>query len=337
VRQSIAIILLLASSAFAQNEPDVKPLPKPKAAEKAFVPILDKPPVPAKLPTLGNLTPEQKAEIVKLLTNAKGVEAPNIFQEADESILPMPPEAVYKQVIEDLKRVPLEDQQFTRYLSLYAIEPKDRKEHMLVTSFVLNSLSWSHKIVWPAVVPNSNNGLLRFNVENYSRRHIPDDVKRWLETWELMSSADTYFLEPWVNKEDALAAQQLSGSIGCVVRADWFNFYAMLDDDPKTKTAIEGFYSRFLGLPETEAEFLKLLSVDLEDIARRGSDRAGVVVISGEGSDGTKVARNNRKVNRTPTILTPYGGYFYYTQDVINSQGKRNFLNRRRRIHLAST
>jgi hypothetical protein len=39
------------------------------------------------------------------------------------------------------------------------------------------------------------------------------------------------------------------------------------------------------------------------------------------------VAFNNRFVNRAPTVLVPHGGYFYYTQDFLNSRGKNNVLN----------
>lgn len=300
---------------------------------KANAPKLDAPkfeplqrPTPDTLPVLGRLTDEQKAEIINSLVDAKSTKVPDIFSEPMVEVDPVSPETVYKMIVNDLNtNVSPENRLFTRYLSLYAIEPKDRIDHATISSFVVNSLSWSHAIMWPEMVPGTDNGLLRFRVDNYSRDE--KDIQRWLATWELMTSADVYFLEPWVNRDDALAAQELSGSVGCVLRADWFNYYAMNDDDPATKNAVEGFYSKFLGLPDTEAELFKLLKINLKDIAENGSDRSYVVPISGEGSDAPKVGRSNRKLNRFPTILTAYGGYFHFTQDVINSQGKRNFLN----------
>lgn len=319
----ILLFLLLATTTFGQEpgKPALE-LVNPDVEAKAE-------PQNSGLPVLGNLTATEREEILKALTDSKASKVPDIFEEFEEDELkPFPPESVYPILIQDLQTMAPDRALTTRYLSLYAIPPDERKNHIIISSFVLNSLSWSHKITWPEVVPGTNNGLIRFNILDYARGlKVQEDIGRWVETWELMTTGDVYFMEPWVTKEDAVLAQQLSGSIGCVVRADWFNFYAMLDDDPNTKDAVEGFYSLFLGLPDTEAELFKILSINQTTIAHKGVDRAGVVVISGEESDAPKVARNNRKVNRYPTIETPYGGYFYFTQDVINSQGARNFIN----------
>lgn len=237
---------------------------------------------------------------------------------------PTPPEWAYPHVIRDLQQMPVSQRILTRYLDLSCVFPSERKNLYAVTSVVLNSLGWSNSITRPEFVPGTNNRIVRLNFAWYSRNTT--DILRWFNAWEKMTSFDEYYLEPWVSRQDANAAYQMSGSVGVVMRADFFSFYAMQQDDTST-SEVEGFYSDFLGLPNTEAGLLSLLKVRLNEIAQLGADRRGLVVRSGANSNAPPVAFNNRKVNRAPTILVPHGGYFYYTQDFLNSRGKRNVLN----------
>jgi hypothetical protein len=330
------LIILIGVNVQAQDELDAKPPApteevKPKDSNKPVIGVkesaaeaynkLQK----SNLPVLGGLSEERREEIIKSLMDSREMTVPDIFEKPDVKYEAEPPETVYKRVLTHIQALPQSTAYTTRYLSLYAIPPEERKSHIIMTSFVLNSLSWSHQISWPRVVPGSANGLLVFDIVDYARDE--DDILRWLEAWEDMTDGDVYFLEPWVDRQDAISATELSNSVGCVLRADWFNFYATLDDDPQTEDQVEGFYSKFLGLPDTESELFKLLDVRLNELADKGSDRSGIVVVSGQDSNSPKVARNNRKVNRYPTTVTPYGGYFYFTQDVINSRGKRQFIN----------
>lgn len=237
---------------------------------------------------------------------------------------PTPPEWVYPLIIRDLQQIPVSQRILTRYLDLSCVFPNERKDLYAVTSVVLNSLGWSNSITRPEFVPGTNNRIVRLNFAWYSRNTT--DIQRWFSAWERMTSFDEYYLEPWVLRQDANAAYQMSGSVGMVMRADFFCFYAMQQDDTSTNE-VEGFYSDFLGLPNTESGLLSLLKVRLNEIAQLGADRRGLVVRSGTDSNAPPVAFNNRKVNRAPTVLVPHGGYFYYTQDFFNSRGKRNVLN----------
>ena len=60
---------------------------------------------------------------------------------------PRAPEDEYSVVLEDMLTLPESQRLTTRYLSLYAVPPPQRFHHVVVTSFVLNSLSWSNQII----------------------------------------------------------------------------------------------------------------------------------------------------------------------------------------------
>ncbi len=144
-----------------------------------------------RLPVFGALTKERRDEIIKALTDSKDLSVPDIFEQPKAQFKAEPPEQVYKRVVADLGTISPDLAFSTRYLSLYAIPPDERKEHIIISSFALNSLSWSHQIVWPEVVPGSDNGLLRFNALNYVESS--EGLARWLEAWEAMTDGDVTF------------------------------------------------------------------------------------------------------------------------------------------------
>lgn len=238
---------------------------------------------------------------------------------------PLPIEWVYPHILNHLRQIPPSKRLFVRYLDMSKVLPTERKQLYSVLSVVLNSLSWNNQIFRPEYVQGTDDRIVYLDMARYSRNTT--DLNRWYHAWEKMTAFDPYYLEPWVKKEHADEAYILSGSIGCVLRADWFCFYAMQQDNKGTEDKIEGFYSDILGLPDTEDTLLQLLKVNLDHASELGVDRRGLVIDSGHKSDAPPVAFNNRIVNRAPTILTPHGGYFYHTQDFSDSRGNKNVLN----------
>lgn len=271
--------------------------------------------------------------IIAIATTGQLPENGNVLQAAPPNIInidgitPTGPELDYEICINYLQTLPESLRSTTRFLSLYAIQPTRRQEVAVVTSMALNSLSWHHDITPPVYVPNSQDRVLVFNIQNYCRsdpKRKYNDIERWIKSWELMTYTDPYYLEPWVATDQAKLLYELTGSAGAVLRADFFNFYATLEDNQDTKDVIEGFYSFFLGLPEDEEALFKLLRVSLDNIEEDGTDRKAGVVTSGYKSDAIPVARNNRFLNRLPTTTSPHGGYLWFTQDYLNSKGQRN-------------
>ncbi len=235
---------------------------------------------------------------------------------------PVPLESIYPVMLQDILAHSESDRPFLRYLDLTAVYPSERQDLAACTSFALNSLSWSNSIVVPQIVENSGGRLLRINYAWYCRNAT--DLANWSAAWEKMTAHDPYYRQPWVPYDYGTAVSVATGSQGCIMRADWFIFYAMKQDNDKTPDQIEGFYSDFLALPNTEAQLLTLLRVRLDEARELGTDRRGLVVKSGTASDAPPVAFNNRRVNRAPAVLTPHGGYFYHTQDYNTSVGNEN-------------
>lgn len=235
---------------------------------------------------------------------------------------PTGPEKDLEVVLAWLETLP-EDQRYSlRFLSLYAIPADRREEAAAVTSAIVNGLHWC-PLIPLTVVPGSDGRILAIDIYALSRHEV--DYKRWLQTWDLLSQADPYYLPPWCDIKQTEELQSYTGSIGAILRADFFCFYSTLEDDLTTKNVIEGFYSRFLGLPEDEAGLLKLL--DIEEEKLKNVDRRAAITESGTNSDGKPVALNNRYLVRLPTTTSPHGGYYWSTLDYINSIGARNVYN----------
>ena len=135
---------------------------------------------------------------------------------------PVPLEDIYPVILQDVLAHPEADRPFLRYLDLTAVFPEHRQDLAACASFVLNSLSWSNDIVVPQVVANSDGRILRFNYSWYCRNVA--DLENWFAAWELMTSHDPYYRQPWVPYDYGTAVSVATGSQGCILRADWFIF-----------------------------------------------------------------------------------------------------------------
>jgi hypothetical protein len=205
-----------------------------------------------------------------------------------------------------------------RYLSLYAIEPSQRREAAAVVSFVLNSVSRSRAIVRPTEVAGSDGRLLRFSLADYA---LPP------ETWEALASEDPYWhlqtqvLDPrtakaktvftdggWLDLALAAELRTLTHSGGALLRADHFIARA-------ATTSRGGHYYRLAGVPEREADFYRQLGVDIKTIDVLSADAGANMIRSG-------VTLKLRRVARRPG---PLGGA-WITYDVEQNTAERDPL-----------
>lgn len=311
----VALVLWLAITSVVRGDettvfnkmfgPTVAPL---QVVEQPTLPVAELKPTVDKKVLLDNLQKLKSSLKAQAITAAENT--------------PVPLESIYPVMLQDILAHSEADRPFLRYLDLTAVYPTQRKALAACTSFALNSLSWSNSIVVPQMVDGSDGRLLRINYAWYCRNAI--DLENWFAAWEKMTAHDPYYRQPWVPYDYGTAVSVATGSQGCIMRADWFIFYAMKQDNDKTPDQIEGFYSDFLALPNTEAQLLAFLRVRLDEARELGTDRRGLVVKSGTSSDAPPVAFNNRRVNRAPAVLTPHGGYFYHTQDYNTSVGNEN-------------
>lgn len=238
-------------------------------------------------------------------------------------IKPTPIEADIPPVIKYLETLPDEAKTTQRFLSLQSIPTERRDNAYRITSFVVNSLTWVSHYVELRVVPETDNRVLVVDLVSMSRNE--SDLQRIAQTWELLALADPYYSPAWCGKEDCTKLADISHSVCPILRADFFCFYSTLGDNRKTKDVIEGFYDRFLGLPGDEESLLALLDINEKNIENKGVDRKAAITQSGSGSlEGKPVALNNRYLNRYPTTTRPSGGYYWTTQDFINSTGNRD-------------
>ena len=125
--------------------------------------------------------------------------------------------------------------------------------------------------------------MLRISLNGYG---LPADV------WEALAAGDPYFhltttvLDPrtgrektvftdggWLDLALAAALRKLTGSTGAILRADYFLARA-------ATTARGGFYYQLADVPATEAEFYKLLGLDIKTIGRLQSDAGANLIRS---------------------------------------------------------
>jgi hypothetical protein len=218
----------------------------------------------------------------------------------------------------DLLSVPASHDADTRYLTLYALPAASWSEAAAVVSFVLNSVSRAAVVIRPQTVPGSGGRLLRFSLADYG---LPAEV------WEAIVADDPYFhlqtkvVDPktgrartvytdggWLDLAAAAALRKLTASGGALLRADFFVARAATSNRG-------GFYYQLAGVPETEAEFYKLLGLDLKAINRLQADAGANLIRSGV----------TRKVRRVARRQGPLGGA-WITYDVEQSTAERDPL-----------
>lgn len=220
--------------------------------------------------------------------------------------------------VADLRGLAIEQQPYTRYLSVYNFPLDERDDILAAVSYTLNAVSRGPLIVRPQWVKGSN--LIRWSLLNYAPQ--ADDLIAFSAAYEALVSEDPYWhlktevLDPktrkkttvftdggWVGLEAAAELRNRSGSAGAVLRADWF--VAQVNAPPH--------YYRFAGVPETRQAFFSGLGLDLATIDRIGAD---------EGANLFRSGVTNR-VRRIVRRQGPLGGA-WETFDVVSSTPERD-------------
>jgi formylglycine-generating enzyme required for sulfatase activity/mono/diheme cytochrome c family protein len=171
----------------------------------------------------------------------------------------------------------------TRYVTLTNLYNAGESDatlrlHREAVAKLINSLSWSEKIVRPVPVDDQQT-VLRINMADL----------QWSEAvWDGIWQSSPYSVESSASAAQAINA--MAGSRMPYVRADWFLFAA---SQPP-------LYHEILELPRTDTELEQKLKVNVAgNISRSEVVRAGVI--------DSGVSRNNRMLERHETS---YGAYW---------------------------
>lgn len=161
------------------------------------------------------------------------------------------PKQVVQLCAEHLATIPPFDRPRVRYFDLSAVPPEHMSAATAALMFGINSLHVMPMVTHPQIVPNSDHRIFWIDLAWY----------KWdPQAWEDMTREDPYFREPLIPSNDPalnyLRAQ--TGSIGAVVRGDWFIVYSF--DNTKflgknSNKADQAFYYTFVfGYVEKEVE-----------------------------------------------------------------------------------
>jgi hypothetical protein len=207
---------------------------------------------------------------------------------------------------QDAARLPPDAAIHARYLSLYNVPRAQRGNAARVVSYTLNALSRSRSIYLPVRVSSS---LLRIDTRWFAE---DEAVHEWEHAWFGLTQKDPYWHVPtliyfegktqhatvdggWLNQSHVAALRNYTGSVGAILRADYF----------VANATIPPAYYEFIGLPATEGEFLKGLGVDEKAIERLRAD-------AGANLDNSGITDKTRRVVWKQGLL----GGIYNTLDV---------------------
>jgi tetratricopeptide (TPR) repeat protein len=199
---------------------------------------------------------------------------------------------------DDLDRAAPRDRPFLRYFTLTHLHNAGQSKDELQSyrhglSKLLNSLSWSKRIVVPRAV-DAHETILRIDLRDY----------QWNEkTWELLLARNPYGVD--FGTASAKASALATRCDLPFLRADWF--VAVASRPP--------LYHDILQLPTSERELENLLRVDI--LANIRQER---VVRAGFNSSG--VSRNNRLIERHESGATVY----WKSYDFGGNTGRQNLF-----------
>lgn len=244
---------------------------------------------------------------------------------------------------------------YRRYLSLYHLPPSQRAGYAKACSFLLNSLSREKAITVPGFVPDSEQTVIAFQLDDYQ---IDPEI------WDKLAAKgsgpadsaqpDPYFQARFVKVEEEYEWYGTPDGYGGyrdkykkytgkkiqhveLGPAPWLLFdggvaWKGLTAATKTDHPIlradwflamaswAPLYYDFLGLGKTSKDFEALVFAD-EELARKAHAQVkGVVTFS-------PVALHNRTLTRTPTLGRAVGGYYWESHDTNKSIADRDYIN----------
>lgn len=208
------------------------------------------------------------------------------------------PEKILKAMRDDLEKAGVRDRPFLRYFTLTHLYNADLSAEEIQSyrhgvSKLINSLSWSRRIVVPVEVGPAKT-LLRIDLRDYE----------WNErTWDTILARNPYGIN--YASADAKACAEMTRSPMPYVRGDWF--VAVGSRPP--------LYHDILQLPRSEQELEKLLRIDTtESIRQEKAARAGF--------NSSGVSRNNRLIERHESGATVY----WKSYDFAGNTGRQNLF-----------
>lgn len=262
----------------------------------------------------------------------------------------------------DLATIPENERYKIRYISLYNIPKAQRKEYASIVSFMVNSLGTRKKIHIPVFVGNSDETLIRLDIDKYEWK---------TEAWENLgskgsgpkASPEPYFQfytnkempgpvekrqvvkkrqvirgyyqgtnQPYYVEEEYTETEEVPGKPilkDTLIVAPWIDLESIefLAKWTKSKTPIfrADWFITYVSIPGAYYEFLKLGNTvgDFENLIFANSELAKKAKSQDKAVIVTSnVARNNRTLNRSPTFT---GGYYWQSHDSKSSVGDRQY------------
>lgn len=233
------------------------------------------------------------------------------------------PNSEVEDAIRFLSELYVEDAEFIRFFSTYAVPSEYREEEVLTLSFVVHSLAGlGDKVL-------SYNPLAVLDNGKFKAYHrVPgSDTLWWIdlrdynwtpEAWEIISKGDGYFAEPIVRHDRSGVLRLLAGN--AVVRSDWFIKHATNTVDQIDLGGKVNFYDTLvyaqIGTPKNIDEWRQVWGLKIENSRKIGNEFGTIVTKS------DAVARHNRFLFGYRTEH----GYMYETYDVSHQVGKRDYI-----------
>lgn len=232
------------------------------------------------------------------------------------------PDSSVKFALQDIQSIPDNIRPYIRYFSLYNIPKSERKTVAQTLSFIVNSLSTRKKLYIPIFVANSDETLVRVNMNDYEwkkgpwedlattgsgPRPYPEPYFHYIKDQEIEGKNKTTILAaPWLDTNYIIGLMKYTQSNSPIMRADWFI----------TNASVPPAYYNFLKLDKTVKSFENLIFAN-ETLAKKAKSQHKAVVVT------SMVTRNNRTLTRSPTFT---GGYYWKSHDSLKSTGTRKYL-----------
>lgn len=219
-------------------------------------------------------------------------------------------EDMQKAILTDLLSLTDFERADTRYIShthLYNAAPEEASDkelqvnlnyYSLATAKLINSVSYSPKLMKPVVVAGTNGTVLRINIA---------DLKWDNRKWHAIEKLYPYSVIG--DKGSALGQiQHITHAVAPIIRSDWFAFTA----------SRAPLYNVLLHLPNTLGELERQLRID----ANYNIDR-GDVIRAAFTAGHSGVSDHNRLIERHDL---PGGGYYWKSYDFAGSDKERSLI-----------
>lgn len=272
------------------------------------------------------------------------------------------PASAYKFAAADIRTLPKEYQYDYRYISLYNMDAKSRKELAVTVSFAINSVSRRKKITIPVFVPNTDQTLIRVYLPDYDidpkdfdkllklgsgpKPHgepyfhaVQEKVSIPVETVEEYVDEKYETGQRYVNGQPVVAVRRVKKRREIpgkpvrelvVTQAQWLDpqDVATLQATMNTEypVARADWFITFALLAPRYYDFFKLgnKEQDFEKLLFADDNLAAKARSQDKAVVvKSKVALNNRTLTRSPTFTD---GYYWKTRDSLRSTNERDYL-----------